>query len=124
MIRGDDHAAAVEAIVALAGRGASVVVSDINPSSAEETAALIRSEGVRAEVMDGGLLTSHQDFPVLNATAGGGGKGMRVAGDEKELRANLEAAKNEAFAEILKSQRAFRADYAYWKSLAYLPRDF
>ena len=37
--------------VDLARRGASVVVSDINPESAEETAALLRSQGVRAEVV-------------------------------------------------------------------------
>jgi len=35
-----------------------------------------------------------------------------------------EAAKNPQFARILESQRAFRADYAEWKSRAYLPRDF
>ena len=37
--------------VDLAGRGALVVVSGINPESAEETAALLRSQGVRAEVV-------------------------------------------------------------------------
>lgn len=35
-----------------------------------------------------------------------------------------EAARDADFAEILASQRAFRADYAHWKSRAYLPRDF
>lgn len=35
-----------------------------------------------------------------------------------------EAAKDADFAEILASQRAFRAQYAEWKSRAYLPRDF
>lgn len=35
-----------------------------------------------------------------------------------------EAAGNADFAEILASQRAFREDYAHWKSRAYLPRDF
>ena len=35
-----------------------------------------------------------------------------------------EAAKDESFREILESQRAFRANYAHWKSRAYLPRDF
>ncbi len=35
----------------LSGRGASVVVSDIDPSSAEETAALLRTQGTRAEVI-------------------------------------------------------------------------
>jgi TRAP-type mannitol/chloroaromatic compound transport system substrate-binding protein len=35
-----------------------------------------------------------------------------------------EAAGDADFAEILESQRRFRADYAHWKSRAYLPRDF
>lgn len=35
-----------------------------------------------------------------------------------------EAAKDEDFAEILASQRAFRENYAHWKARAYLPRDF
>ena len=35
-----------------------------------------------------------------------------------------EAAKDADFAEILASQRAFRTQYAEWKSRAYLPRDF
>jgi NAD(P)-dependent dehydrogenase (short-subunit alcohol dehydrogenase family) len=35
----------------LAGRGASIVVSDIEPSSADETAALVRKQGARAEVV-------------------------------------------------------------------------
>jgi TRAP-type mannitol/chloroaromatic compound transport system substrate-binding protein len=35
-----------------------------------------------------------------------------------------EAAADPWFARILESQDAFRADYAYWKSRAYLPRDF
>ena len=35
-----------------------------------------------------------------------------------------EAAANPDFARILASQKAFRADYALWKSRAYLPRDF
>lgn len=35
-----------------------------------------------------------------------------------------EAANDADFREILKSQRKFRAEYAQWKRLAYLPRDF
>lgn len=35
-----------------------------------------------------------------------------------------EAANDEDFANILKSQREFRANYSHWKSRAYLPRDF
>ncbi|MCP5179299.1 MAG: TRAP transporter substrate-binding protein [Pseudomonadales bacterium] len=35
-----------------------------------------------------------------------------------------EAAKDPDFARILASQKAFRGEYAHWKSHAYLPRDF
>jgi TRAP-type mannitol/chloroaromatic compound transport system substrate-binding protein len=35
-----------------------------------------------------------------------------------------QAEKDEDFREILESQQAFRADYAIWKSRAYLPRNF
>jgi NAD(P)-dependent dehydrogenase (short-subunit alcohol dehydrogenase family) len=35
----------------LSGRGASVVISDIDPASAEETAVLVRAQGTRAEVI-------------------------------------------------------------------------
>ncbi len=37
---------------------------------------------------------------------------------------NEEAAKDADFAEILESQKRFRADYKHWKERAYLPRDF
>jgi TRAP-type mannitol/chloroaromatic compound transport system substrate-binding protein len=35
-----------------------------------------------------------------------------------------EAEKDDDFRLILESQTAFRAEYAHWKSRAYLPRDF
>ena len=35
-----------------------------------------------------------------------------------------EAAKDEHFARILKSQREFSATYRYWKTKGYLPRSF
>ncbi len=35
-----------------------------------------------------------------------------------------EAARDPLFAEVLAAQRAFRADYARWKTLGFLPRDF
>jgi TRAP-type mannitol/chloroaromatic compound transport system substrate-binding protein len=41
-----------------------------------------------------------------------------------EMVMDEEAAKNADFDEILKSQRKFSAQYAHWKRLAYLPRDF
>ena len=55
-------------------------------------------------------------FPVLiKASAGGGGKGMRVARDSDELRANLIAAKNEAAA-------AFGNDDVYIEKYLLRPR--
>jgi len=41
-----------------------------------------------------------------------------------ELVLDEEAARDPDFREILKSQRDFSAQYAHWKRLAYLPRDF
>ncbi len=54
------------------------------------------------EDVDAAVAAAHEvGYPVLiKASAGGGGIGMRVAGDEKELRENLEAAQSTA-------QRAF-----------------
>jgi acetyl-CoA carboxylase biotin carboxylase subunit len=55
-------------------------------------------------------------FPVLiKASAGGGGKGMRVARDEDELKANLTAAKTEAAA-------AFGNDTVYLEKYLARPR--
>ena len=55
-------------------------------------------------------------FPVLiKASAGGGGKGMRVARDARELRANLTAAKTEAAA-------AFGNDTVYLEKYLLRPR--
>ncbi|PKQ19962.1 MAG: acetyl-CoA carboxylase biotin carboxylase subunit [Actinobacteria bacterium HGW-Actinobacteria-6] len=55
-------------------------------------------------------------FPVLiKASAGGGGKGMRVAADEKELHANFTAAKTEAAA-------AFGNDEVYIEKYLARPR--
>ncbi len=55
-------------------------------------------------------------FPVLiKASAGGGGKGMRVAKDEKELKANFTAAKTEAAA-------AFGNDTVYIEKYLTRPR--
>lgn len=55
-------------------------------------------------------------FPVLiKASAGGGGKGMRVARDEEELRLNLTAAKTEAAA-------AFGNDTVYLEKYLARPR--
>jgi len=55
-------------------------------------------------------------FPVLiKASAGGGGKGMRVANDASELKANLQAAKTEAAA-------AFGNDTVYLEKYLSRPR--
>ncbi len=55
-------------------------------------------------------------FPVLvKASAGGGGKGMRLAADEQELRTNFAAAKNEAAA-------AFGNDGVYIEKFITRPR--
>ena len=35
-----------------------------------------------------------------------------------------EAANDADFARVLESQQQFRENYQYWKTLAYLPRDF
>ena len=60
--------------------------------------------GVSAEVLPGDLLRELQRITALVL--------------EEEAR------KDPDFAAILASQNAFRADYAHWKSLGYLPRDF
>ena len=41
-----------------------------------------------------------------------------------DLVLEAEAARDEDFRRVLESQQRFRADYALWKRLAYLPRDF
>ena len=78
---------------------------------------LARSEALQGPVMAG--------FPDIGVSA-------ETLPDEvlRELRRitdvvlSEEAAKDEDFRKILASQQAFRADYALWKSRAYLPRDF
>ncbi len=78
---------------------------------------LARSEALQGEVIAG--------FPSIGVTA------ERLPTDVlRELQRvtervlEEEAAKDEDFATILRSQRAYRANYAHWKALAYLPRDF
>lgn len=78
---------------------------------------LARSEATQGEVIAG--------FPAIGVSA-------RTLPDEvlRELERittsilDSEAERDPHFARILASQRAFRADYAHWKSRAYLPRDF
>ena len=76
----------------------------------------------RAESLQGGIIAG---FPEIGVTAGKLPDALL-----RELRAVTEqvlaeeAAKDADFAAILESQESFRADYAHWKKLAYLPRDF
>ncbi len=74
------------------------------------------SDGV-VETSDDALTFAREvGFPVLiKASAGGGGKGMRVATDEKELHANFTAAKTEAAA-------AFGNDEVYIEKYLARPR--
>jgi TRAP-type mannitol/chloroaromatic compound transport system substrate-binding protein len=78
---------------------------------------LSRSEALQGEVIAG--------FPKIGVSAE-----MLPESILRELEAvanqviEEEAAKDASFAKILKSQRAFRKNYAEWKSRAYLPRDF
>ncbi|MEM7216827.1 MAG: TRAP transporter substrate-binding protein [Pseudomonadota bacterium] len=76
----------------------------------------------RSEQLQGGIIAG---FPGIGVTAG------RLPDDMlRQLQAvtervmQEEANKDPDFAKIYASQRAFRADYAHWKRLAYLPRDF
>ena len=51
----------------LAGRGASLVVSDIDLASAEETASLTRSRGARTEVIPCDVTDRAQVFSLIDA---------------------------------------------------------
>ncbi len=78
---------------------------------------LARAEALQGEVIAGfpeiGVSARRLPEPILRELA-------RV---NAEVLAE-EAARDEDFARILASQKAFRADYAHWKALAYLRRDF
>ncbi|PKQ38874.1 MAG: acetyl-CoA carboxylase biotin carboxylase subunit [Actinobacteria bacterium HGW-Actinobacteria-1] len=74
------------------------------------------SKGVVESSEDALTFAREVGFPVLiKASAGGGGKGMRVASDEKELHANFTAAKTEAAA-------AFGNDEVYIEKYLARPR--
>ena len=78
---------------------------------------LARSEALQGSVIAG--------FPNLGVTAGKLPEPMlRELHRISERVMDEEAERDADFAAILASQRAFRAEYRYWKELAYLPRDF
>jgi TRAP-type mannitol/chloroaromatic compound transport system substrate-binding protein len=78
---------------------------------------LAESEAIQGEVI--------RDFPKQGITAGT--LPLEILERLREVANEVldeEAANDEDFAIILASQRAFSANYAYWKRKAYLPRDF
>lgn len=78
---------------------------------------LARSEALQGQVIAGfpdiGVTAARLPLPLLKELD-------RVT----EQLLTEEAAKDEDFAEILSSQKAFETQYQHWKRLAYLPRDF
>jgi TRAP-type mannitol/chloroaromatic compound transport system substrate-binding protein len=84
---------------------------------ATTTWTLAASEGRQGAVVKGlaelGVTASYLPEPIL-----------RELQRTTEAVLDEEAAADEDFAEILRSQREFLAEYGYWKRLAYLPRDF
>jgi acetyl-CoA carboxylase, biotin carboxylase subunit len=74
------------------------------------------SEGLLESVEEAKKLASDMGYPViLKATAGGGGKGMRVVWEETELERNYDAAKAEAGA-------SFKNDGIYMEKFVEEPR--
>jgi len=77
---------------------------------------VVPGTGLVESVEEAVLAAAQFDYPVIiKATAGGGGKGMRVAWDEKELRKNYVAARTEAGA-------AFGNDAVYLEKYLVNPR--
>ncbi|NCQ34176.1 acetyl-CoA carboxylase biotin carboxylase subunit, partial [bacterium] len=77
---------------------------------------VVPGTGLVASVEDAVLAAREFGYPVIiKATAGGGGKGMRVAWDEEELRRNYVAARTEAGA-------AFGHDSVYLEKFLVNPR--
>lgn len=76
----------------------------------------------RAEQLQGSVIA---DFPEVGVTAGKLPLPLlRELSVVTQRVLEEEAAKDPDFKKILRSQQAFRKDYAHWKKLAYLPRDF
>ncbi len=78
---------------------------------------LARSEALQGPVIDGfrdrGVEAQRLPMPLLR----------ELETVSREVMAE-EARRNESFARIWESQKAFMADYDVWKRLGYLPRDF
>lgn len=85
--------------------------------TAAVTRNLAKSEAVQGAVIAGfpdlGVSAQRLPLPLLQELD-------RVA----QVMLDEEAARDDDFARILASQRAFEAEYLHWKRLAYLPRDF
>ena len=74
------------------------------------------SDGLVKDFEDAKIIAEEVGYPImLKATAGGGGKGMRLVWNEKELESNLSAAQNEARA-------AFGNDGMYVEKFVEEPR--
>ena len=78
---------------------------------------LARSEALQGEVIAG--------FPAIGVSAESLPDDLlRELSSVTDAVMAEEAAKDARFEKIYQSQQAFRENYAYWKRLAYLPRDF
>ena len=76
----------------------------------------------KAEAVQGPIIAG---FPAKGVTANYLPEDVLRELNRLTLEVMAEEAANDAdFHEIYESQKAFRADYAHWKKLAYLPRDF
>ena len=74
------------------------------------------SEGIVETVHDAGRLATEMEYPVLiKASAGGGGRGMRIVRNEAELEQQFHAARSEA-------EAAFGSDEVYVEKLVEGPR--
>ena len=74
------------------------------------------SKGIVNSIEDGLKIANEIKYPVLiKASSGGGGKGMRVANDDDEFKANFEIAKGEAYS-------AFGNDEMYIEKFIENPR--
>jgi TRAP-type mannitol/chloroaromatic compound transport system substrate-binding protein len=85
--------------------------------TASVTRNLARSEGLQGAVIEG-FIARGASAEILPTEI------LRGLAEITDQVLEEEAAADPTFARILESQRRFRAEYAYWKARAYLPRDF